>query len=331
MPSGLTPTSTSGATPGRPHEEPTLDLLIDDADADRYAELIERASTGLRLHRTDTASDCDIALGQPDRVAARMRAGARFRWVQSTWAGVAPLVAADLRRDYLLTGLGGVFGAAIAEYVLAYLLHFDQQMIARQQAQQQRSWRPLLPRRLGDRRVVVLGTGSIGGAVIKTLASFGCAVTGINRTGTDPGQLAERQRVRVLPIDALRDELVRHDTLVSTLPDTAATQGLLDATVLAALPTGAVFINVGRGSVVDEAALVNVLRSGRLAAAILDVTATEPLPAAHPFWTLPQVFLTYHCAGPSRPDEIAPVFIANLERYRNGQPLLHTVDFSRGY
>lgn len=294
-----------------------------DADADAWRPLLAACAD---VQVVDASVPAHIALGPPDRVAAALRAGQRYRWVQSTWAGITPLLAEDLPRDYLLTGIGGIFGPWMAEYVVGHLLQLDLRIDEHRAAQQRGEWRPRLPRRLVRRRIAVLGTGDIGSAIARALSAFGCTVTGINRGGVAADGFA-----RTAAVADLLATLAQHDTLVSTLPDTPVSRGLLDATALAALPRGAVFINVGRGSVVDEAALVEALRSGHLARAVLDVTQHEPLPAGHPFWTSPNVRLTFHTAGPSRPEEIAPIFIDNLRRISAGEPPHRVVDFARGY
>jgi phosphoglycerate dehydrogenase-like enzyme len=309
-----------------------LRLQVLDEDRDAYTALLSAAPAFARqavlLAAAPAEADgaADIALGQPDRVAAALRAGQRYRWVQSTWAGITPLLADDLPRDYALTGLAGIFGPWMAEYVLAYLLLLDQRIDRRRAAQRRGEWAPRLPRRLGRRRIAIIGTGDIGTAIACALLPFGCAVTGVSRSGDAVAGFA-----RVLPVHRLHEALAACDTFVCTLPDTPATRGLLDATAFAALPAGAVFLNVGRGSVVDEQALVEALQSGRLAHAVLDVTRHEPLPAGNPLWSLPNVELSFHTAGPSRPDEIVPLFLDNLERFAVGAPLRRRVDFERGY
>jgi phosphoglycerate dehydrogenase-like enzyme len=129
----------------------------------------------------------------------------------------------------------------------------------------------------------------------------------------------------------LRRALAVADWVVLTVPLTPATRGLIGAGELAAMRPGAWLLNVARGPVVDEAALLDALRRRAIAGAVLDVFATEPLPAAHPLWTLENVVITPHISGPSTPDEIAPVFADNLRRFLAGRPLRHVVDRRRGY
>jgi phosphoglycerate dehydrogenase-like enzyme len=121
------------------------------------------------------------------------------------------------------------------------------------------------------------------------------------------------------------------DYLVAVMPNTKATRHLVDRQLLAALPARALFVNPGRGSVVDEAALAGALSAGRLAGAVLDVFEQEPLPRDHVFWRTPNLRITSHTAALSFPEDIAPVFVDNYRRLVRGEPLLHRVDFERGY
>ncbi|MFM7584504.1 MAG: NAD(P)-dependent oxidoreductase, partial [Caldilinea sp.] len=121
------------------------------------------------------------------------------------------------------------------------------------------------------------------------------------------------------------------DYLVCSLPHTPASRHRIDRSVLAALPAHALLVNVGRGSTVDEEALVAALQAGRLGGAVLDVFQTEPLPAGHPFWSLPNVIVTCHTSALSYPEDIAPIFLDNLQHFLAGAALNNRVDFARGY
>jgi glyoxylate/hydroxypyruvate reductase A len=131
--------------------------------------------------------------------------------------------------------------------------------------------------------------------------------------------------------DQLQSFLESCDVLICLLPLTPATKGILDRKLFAALPSGAALINVGRGPHLVDADLVEALDSGRLSRAILDVTDPEPLPAEHPFWTHPRVFLTPHVASMTQPETAAPILLENLRRHQRDEPLLNVVDRSRGY
>jgi len=123
----------------------------------------------------------------------------------------------------------------------------------------------------------------------------------------------------------------RLDYLVSVLPRTTDTNRIVNASLFDALPSHAIFINVGRGNAVDESALVTALNEGKIAAAVLDVTEKEPLPGDHPFWTTPNLLLSFHTSAISYPENITELFVENYQRYIEGKPLKYQVDFERGY
>jgi phosphoglycerate dehydrogenase-like enzyme len=300
-------------------------LLILSRHADRYRRLIEAA------HLSDLAivadeSACDVAFGEPSLLAPALARMTRVRWVQSTWAGVEPLLDPSLRRDYILTNARGVFGGLMSEYVFGYMLAHERRLIEKYTSQRERRWDPAPPGTLRGKLLGLLGVGSIGAALAKTARHFGMRVHGYTRASA---ACADVDRYfhggdRV----AFAQDL---DYLVCVMPNTAETRRLVDAELLAALPPRAVFINPGRGSVVDEDALADALQSKRIAGAVLDVFDCEPLPPDHVFWRLPNVLITSHTAALSVPEDIAPIFIENYRRFAGGQPLRYTVDFEAGY
>ncbi|HYK96221.1 MAG TPA: NAD(P)-dependent oxidoreductase [Candidatus Dormibacteraeota bacterium] len=210
----------------------------------------------------------------------------------------------------------GAFDAPLAEWVLGAILAIQRGQIRARDAQARAAWEPFEPDELGGRRVVILGMGSIGNAIAERLRPFGADVVGIGRT----------RREGMLGPDDLDAALPAADILVSMLPLTSATRGLLDARRLALLPDGALFVNGGRGRTVDTAALLAELETGRLRAA-LDVTDPEPLPPEHPLWRLPNVLVTPHMAGDSPRSAMRSFQIAGdqVRRYAAGEPLLNEV------
>jgi len=251
----------------------------------------------------------------------------RLRWVQSIGAGVDRLLGPPgLPARVQVTRTRGDFEHQLAEYALAAVLHHAGGWPQWAAGQAARRWERA-PRALArGRRAGVLGLGWIGGEVARALKSAGMAVWGCSAGGR-PHPACER----VFAAPALSEFLAGLDYLVVVLPLTPATRGLLDAARLAALPAGAVVINVGRAEVVVEAALAEALESGRLGAAYLDVHWQEPLPADSPWWGRRNAFVTPHIAGVTETGALADEFAENLRRYLAGQPLQHTVDRSRGY
>ena len=300
-------------------------LLILSKHADAYRHLIDDA----RLPDLEMAADeasCDIVLGEPSLVAPAINRLAGVRWVQSTWAGVEPLLDPSLRRDYVLTNARGIFGAPMSEYVFAYMLAHERRLFEKFASQRERRWDPAPPGTLRGKTIGLLGVGSIGGALARTAKLFGMRVKGYTRESETSPDVDEYFH------GGGREAFARDlDYLVSVMPNTPATRRLVDATLLAALPPHAVFINPGRGSTVDEAALADALQAKRIAGAVLDVFDREPLPPEHRFWTLPNVLITSHTAALTVPDDLAAVFVDNYRRLAAGAALRYVVSFSDGY
>lgn len=299
-------------------------LLILSHDADEYVERIRRAGLpGLAI--TDQPSEADIVLGEPKLTREALPRLASLRWVQCIYAGVEPLVDPSQRRDYILTNARGVFGELMSEYVFGYLLFHEKKILERMAAQQAQQWQRTESGVLRGKTLGLLGVGSIGAHLAGTAKHFSMTVRGFTRA-SESSEHVDRY---------FHDDLITFagglDYLVSILPRTTDTDKLVDASLLKALPPHAVFVNVGRGNAVDEPALVAALHEGRLAAAVLDVFAREPLPKDHPFWTTPNLYMTFHTSAISYPQDITRVFVENYERYLTGKPLNYMVDFERGY
>jgi len=311
--------------------EPAVLILAEDAD-DYLPSLTGLLRQGVEVA---TASDSasvlaawsgqEVLLAQPDLAAAVLKDLPGIHWVQSTWAGVEPLLGAG-RRDYLLTGVRDVFGPMMSEYVFGYLLAHELRMTARRQHQKSRRWWPEDSGSLNGKVLGVMGTGSIGRHIAGTGVSFGLRVLGYSRSGRPVDGFE-----RVYSPSQLFEFLPRLDYLVAVLPRTRETDGLLDARAFGAMRPSCVLVNVGRGNAVNQAALGAALRQGQLAGAVLDVFGDEPLPADSPLWDAPGCTVTAHVAARSRPEDIARIFVENYNRYVAGEALNYLVDFERGY
>ena len=263
--------------------------------------------------------------------AAWLAAAPALRWVQLESAGVdaylalnAPPRAAPVQ----LTNLAGFFDRAVAEAALAGILAFYRQLPRLLVAQPHAQWiKPAVEpaiRALDGQRVVLLGAGGIAQRLARLLTAFDAQVQFFSRTAR-PGVLSTPA--------ALDAALGETDLLINTLPHTPATIGFLDHARLARLKRDAVICNVGRGSTLDETALLALLDSGHLGGAVLDVTALEPLPADSPLWRHPKVLLSQHTGGrfPGETDRKLDVFLANFTRFERGEPLASVVQTKRGY
>ncbi len=243
--------------------------------------------------------------------------------VQSLWAGVERIVGNRTLTQPLCRMVDPGLAQGMAEWCLGWAMRLH---LAMDRYLQDGQWRNgLVPPLASERPVTLLGMGELGRAVAAKLGGVGFPVTGWSASGRPV------EGVRVLGADALPQALEGAGILISLLPDTLATRNLLDARSLAMLPQGAVLLNPGRGTVLDDQALLAALDEGRLGHAVLDVFRTEPLPPDHPFWAHPRVTVTPHIAADTRPETAAPVAAENLRRAMAGQPLLHLVDRTRGY
>lgn len=302
-------------------------LLLLQHEQDRYLALLQAASAELDIC-TDAgqAASCPVWLAEPDLAVPLLRQGLCPAWLQSTWAGITPLLAASLPRGYRLSRAVGIFGQPMAEYVLTYLLAHRRRLLARLASQVEQRWDNQAPPSLRGCRVLIVGAGDIGSDIARFLAPFGVELRGIARQPRAIAPLAE-----VHGLDSLPEQAAWADCLINVLPDTPATRDLYDAALFAGMRGEALFINAGRGVAVVDADLVAALRAGQLAGAVIDVCREEPLPADHPFWDVPRLLLTGHSSAPTEPAAMTALFLDNLQRYRDGQALRGEVDFIRGY
>ena len=307
--------------------------LLITGDADEFAtEIAHLSDNEIPVTACHSAAEArrdyrgeTILFGRPDTIAEVLSDFRAVRWVQSSWAGVTPLLAAS-RRDYLLTGIKDVLNPQMAEYALGHILEYELRIGERRRHQAKQEWYTKGSGTLVGKTLGIMGTGSIGSHVARTASAFGLTATGLSRSGR-----ARSDFKQVFGVHQLHTFLSGLDYLVCALPDTPETDHLLDARALAALPPHAFLVNVGRGNVIDNGALIAALSSNRLGGASLDVFTEEPLPGNDPLWHTPKVTVTAHVAAISHPSLIAPIFVDNYRRYTTGQPLNFVIDFSRGY
>ncbi len=301
-------------------------LLILSKDAEEYRAILEAANLP-KLEIAEKASkETEIVFGAPTMIRDSLSNLPNLRWAQASWAGVEPLLDPSLRRDYVLTNARGVFGQLMSEYILGYLLMHERQIFQLREMQRAKEWFDFDTGTLRGKTIGLLGVGSIGFEVARTAKFFGMTVRGYTR-----GSEASTQVDKYYHGDELLEFVKGLDYLVGILPNTNETKKIVDANVLNTLPSHAVFINVGRGSAVDEHALLEALRNNKIAGAVLDVFEQEPLSKEHPFWEAPNLTMTFHTSAPSLPEDIARVFIENYRLYLEGKPLKYVVDFERGY
>ncbi len=309
-------------------------LLILAEDADNYLGLIRTAGlSGLEVvaatgqqQAMEQVADCNIILGEPASIEQVLSSASQLQWVQSSWAGVDRLCQPQHRTDYVLTGVKDIFGAMISEYVMTYLFALERNMFEMRNDQSQKRWQPRSYRLAKDIKLGIIGLGSIGRHLAKTAAGLGIQVTGLSRSGN-----ACEAVEKVYTEENLAEFLAEPDYLVLTLPDTEKTRHFINSGSLAMMKSSAVLINVGRGSIINENDLISALQQKQIGAAVLDVFETEPLSQNSPLWDLPNVYVTPHIAAASFPQDVVDIFIENYGRFTRGEPLLHRIDFERGY
>lgn len=273
-------------------------------------ELLEYRSA---LSDTELA-DVDVVLGwqMPAGLPARLP---RLRWVCSTAAGVEKLLAPDLAPHVRVSRIVDPEQAAgIAQYVVAMALRHARGLERYEMQQRERTWMRD-PTPMARHPVAVLGTGAIGSESAACLERCGLIVRGWNRRSPE----------------TLHALLAASEIVVCALPLTVETENILDASAFAAMPRGAYVINVARGANLDEAALIDAVRSGHLSGAALDVQRREPLPADDPLWTVPGITITPHIAAQPSTETIADQFVAAARALSSGEPLPNEVDRGRGY
>jgi phosphoglycerate dehydrogenase-like enzyme len=280
-----------------------------------------------------------------DRILAR---APRLSWVHSATSGVErALTASSLERGLVVTNARGVFSRPIAEYVVMMILAVSRRLPQLLELQRERTWQPLEGAELRDVTVGIVGLGSIGRAVGALATAFGCRVVAVRRRGGEGTTVAppegsgasestlpgEVMLDRVGGPETLPDLLAESDFIVLAAPLTPDTENMINEETLRLVKPGAWLINVARGRLVDERALLRALRDGPLGGAVLDTFRDEPLPPMSSFYDLPNVIVTPHTAWSSGRvlDRSIELFCDNLGRFARGEPLLNVVDPAAGY
>lgn len=343
------------AGPGRgPHGMPAaiaLSPILSARYRTRDLERIRAAAPGSRIVMVSTEGLSDGPLDDVevllrgflsaetfDRILAR---APRLAWVHSASAGVERvLTPAGRERGVVITNARGVFSAPIAEYVLMMILAVSRRLPQLLELQRERTWQPLEATELRDVTVGVIGLGSIGRAVAELAHAFGCRVVATRRRPTAGAPDAAAETVgpggvldAVWGPEMLPTLLAESDFVVLALPLTPETEGLIDATALAHAKPGAWLINVARGRLVDDHALLRALGDGTLGGAVLDAFREEPLPPSSPYYDLANVIVTPHTSWSSARvlDRSVELFCDNIGRFARGEPLLNVVDPNAGY
>jgi phosphoglycerate dehydrogenase-like enzyme len=305
-------------------------LLAERIVPHRLVFATEMSASNLAAGQGDSAlAEADVALGQPDVV--QVMASKKLRWVHLTSAGYTAYDRDDLRealrgRGARLTNSSGVYNEPCAQHVLAMMMALARQIPQSLQTQlTDRGW-PIAQRRIESRLLVgqtalIFGFGAIAQRLCELLAPFRMNLLGVRRnvTGDEP--------VKIISEEWLDEYLPEAGHVLNILPANASTAEYFDATKFNLMKPGATFYNIGRGTTVNQSALLDALQTGKIAAAFLDVTDPEPLPPEHPLWTAPNCFITPHTAGgfDLEFETLVEHFLKNLRRFTAGEPLLNQV------
>jgi phosphoglycerate dehydrogenase-like enzyme len=253
-----------------------------------------------------------------------------LRWVHWTGAGVDAVLFPELvESEVILTNSRGVFDRAMAEYVLGLILSFAKGFQETANDQRERQWRHRLGEMIIDSRALVIGVGSIGREIARMLARAGMHVEGVGRRARAGDDDFEAVHAR----ENLNSALTGADYVIIVVPLTDETRGLFGAEQLRAMKSTARLINVARGAILDEDALVKALDGGQIAGAALDVTAIEPLPQDSPLWANPKIMISPHMSGDffGHYEALVSMFLRNFQRFTSGQPLFNVVDKVSGF
>lgn len=298
-----------------PHLPATLDVAWFASPADANAMIADADIAWVDMSPTSLTADAIRA------------AGASLKWVSTIYAGLDAFPLGLMKdRGVLLTNGAGINAITVAEYavlgILAAAKRFDEVV----RAQDRHEWPKDAPGKLElfETRALVVGMGAIGTLIAERLTAFGVEVTGVTRSGRDGTLTADQWRAR----------LDQFDWVVLAAPSTDATKAMIGADELAAMKPSAWLINIARGDMIDETALLDALNGHRIAGAFLDPTDPEPLPADHPLWSAPNTMVTMHLSGRSQTKMFqrgAALFLRNLDAFLNDRPMANIVDLELGY
>jgi glyoxylate/hydroxypyruvate reductase len=305
------------------------------ADLERLRNILSAALPQVQLRFA--ASDSEAAPHLPEAQilygwgfsGELLRKMPNLRWVQKMGAGVDDVIDAwPLHRDVLLTRTDGrLIARRMIEYVIGAILDRTARFPQGRQQQQQRVWHVYRPQTMANLCIGVAGLGEIGTEIARALRLFDARVIGWRRSEA-PCEAVSEIYAGSARLPAF---VAQCDVLVLVLPLTQESKNIFDAPILQRLPMGAHLINVGRGGVLDDQALLAAIDSGRVGHATLDVFETEPLPKGHPFWSNEHITITPHVCGPLLPEDVAAHFIENYAAFAQGRPLRNVINLARQY
>jgi phosphoglycerate dehydrogenase-like enzyme len=325
---------------GRSRHQPSPHPLVAVARVSSPPPGLPENSSGARYIFTDDEGELRKVLQESEIVfywgwgipilKAAWSDSASVRWIHSAGVGVESLQFPELlASDVVVTNCRGIYEQPMAEYALMLMLLFAKDMVHTLEDQRAHRWNRRHADALRGQQLLVVGAGSIGRAIARQARALGMRTIGVARSRRE----ADADFEAIYPLAELLDRLPEADYVVLALPLTSATAGVMGREAFGRMKRNARLLNLGRGPLVDEAALLDALTSGRIAGAALDVYWKEPVPEDDPLWDLPNVILSPHMSGeiPGIQAAFVEIFLENLARWQAGQPLKNTVDLSLGF
>ncbi|UJF19178.1 D-2-hydroxyacid dehydrogenase [Vibrio sp. SS-MA-C1-2] len=300
----------------------------------KYHDLLSKKALP-ELMITTSIADANIILADPPQLKNTLTHCSKLSWIQSTYAGIDAILN-EVPNHVTLTNVKGIFGQPMSEYVFGQLLSLTRHQNEYKKNQNQQLWQSYSYQTLSDRRMVIIGTGTIGQEIAKVAKAFNMPVVGVNRsgiitrTGFDIDAYVNPYFDEILPFSELTQQLKPQDIIVSVLPSTLATRDIFDTSFFSSC-LKSIFINVGRGDSLVEDALLTAIKKGQISHAILDVFKQEPLPEDHAFWHHPKITITPHIAAISSPEQVIEIFSRNYLKWCQHQPLDFVIDLKTGY
>jgi len=308
---------------------------------EKYLNMIKDVGTDIDIckaldleKQVEELRDADIMIAGGESNQELLENANNLDWIQTWSAGVEDFTKSGVleileEKNIRVASMSGIHGDPIAEHVMGFIINFNRQLYRFYDQQKEAKWEDLKVIQSVDKTMVIIGTGSIGQEIARRAKAFKMKTIGVKRTIKKQLDYFDKLYSNEELISALK----QGDYLVVTVPLTEETEGMFAEKEFAAMKKSAFFVNIARGNVVNESALINALKNGEIAAAGLDVFEKEPLPADSPLYQLDNVYITPHISGahPEYNRNATRIFIENLKRYIAGEELINLVDYGRGY
>ncbi len=316
----------------------TIGILSNNFINDEYKNRISQAAERYSMSciydvKTEELPQCDILFGNLE--PSLLKQATALKWFQCSFAGVESLTDLSLYSTRpILTNVAGAFGITISEHMIGEIImmmrHLDDYIIYQKSGQWMRNLHSNV-RSIYGSRITVIGLGDIGQNFARRAQMLGATITGVRKNLKPKPDYVDVQYT----FEDIDKSLPNADVVALCVPSTKDTQHIMNEKRIGLLKNDAILVNVGRGSAIDQDALVNALNTGKIGGAILDVTSPEPLPSDHPLWSAKNCFITPHVSGNTSliytRELIVKIFLENLSLFAEGKPLLHVVDMTAGY